>query len=1058
MPGESSTTTNGQATLPAERRQVTALSYDLVGSTRLSDELDPEDMQEVQQSFHNVCTQAVNRLGGYIASYTGDGAMALFGYPRGHEDSAARAIYAGLEIVSECQKLSAVFTARRIMIAVRVGIATGTVVTHRTASERVSFVGIPLNLAFKLQDVTAPNTVLISATTRRLAGRLFEYRAAGSLLLGGLTSPQPAWRAVRPRQFRTRFQGARIHPLTPLMAREAEIQGLTDLWRQSEQGSGQIVLVSGEPGIGKSRLVSAFGHKAARNRQLTIFFQCSALHRDTALYPLVVQLEHFIRRSATDSAEELRTALHALLSSNGVSSDATELVARLLDISSGSLDLPPDINKERTVEALISWASHLSARRPLLIIVEDAHWIDPTSQELLDQFVDRISGHNIMLIITCRPEYQPAWSGKPNVSWIRLDRLSKASCTTIVEKILGQWAPHEVVEQIVQRADGIPLFVEELSTAVLDASSPNGTPEVFSSTAGHVPPSLSDSLIARLDQLGPDKEVAQICSAIGRTFALSILQRVLTMDDARIASSVAQKVSMMDDARVARGIERLVSLGLATLDVDGTDIRYSFRHALIQEAAYESMLRNKRAAVHRRIAEVLERDYRGTREAAPEIVGHHFAEAGLVDRAAVCFHEAGRRAAAASANIEAKRLLERALACVSKTAATPEKSALELSILNSLGPILMTTNGPGSPEVEHAYERALQLCAEVPDGKQQFVAHWGWWRIAPDADELQRRADQLLEVATRLDDLDFKLQAHHCQWATLFNAGHLAECLKHIDLGIEIYERGDYKSHGTLYGGHDPKVCAYGEKALLLWLTGYPDQALQAIEVSLSHAETLRHAGSIGHARDIEIMLLRYRRDIEVLLARTETMVAFAAEQGFRDLSAKALVFKGWALSCLGQRDIGLESMEEGLALQRKLATQEDIPVYLEMLAETHGDGGNPELGIPLLDEAISMVNASGLIYWLAQLYSCKGDLIRKGAGRTIEDAIVWYDRAIETATLQGARSLVLRAAVGRARLLDRSGRRDAGQAALAEIYSTFTEGFNSVDLLEARQLLDGLR
>jgi predicted ATPase/class 3 adenylate cyclase len=1038
-----STNADDQAKRPAERRQVTALCYDLVGSTKLSDTLDPEDMQELQQSFHDVCTRSVNRYGGYIESYTGDGAMAFFGYPRGQEDSAARAVHAGLEIVNECRKLSAVLAPRGITTAVRVGIATGTVVTQRAASDTADLVGMPLNLAFKLQAATEPDTVLISSSTRKLAGRLFEYEAAGNLRLGGLASPQSAWRAVRARQFRTRFQSARIQPLTPLVGREAETKTLVDLWERSKDGAGQALLVSGEAGIGKSRLISTFCRNNVHNRQLTFFYQCSSLHRDTALHPIIAQLEHFIRRSQTDTKEQLREALHALLASAGMSVDETELIARLLDISSCARDLAPDVSKERTFEALINWALHLGAKRPLLIIVEDVHWIDPTSQELLDQFIERISGHRIMLVVTCRPEYELRWSDKPHLSQIALARLSQSSATAIVEQILqSKKASTQLVEQIVQRADGIPLFVEELSTAVLDATPANGSAEDSTFSVINIPLSLSDSLIARLDQLGPDKEVAQICSAVGRTFALDIVQ----------------KLSIVDEFRIARGLERLVRLGLATLDVEGNDIRYAFRHALIQESAYESMLRSKRVAVHRRIAEVLEHDLSGTRDAAAEIVGHHCAESGLFEKAASYFHSAGRHASEASANIEAKRLLERALACVSKVPASPARSEVELSILNSLGPVLMTTNGPGSPEVEHVYKRALQLCPEVSNGKQQFVTHWGWWRIAPSADELRQRADQLLTLAIRLEDLDFKLQAHHCQWATLFNAGHLADCARHIDQGIEIYERGDYRSHGTLYGGHDPKVCAYGEKALLLWLMGYPDQAVEAIGASIAHAEALRHAGSLGHARDIEIMLLRYRRDVEGLLARTETMIAFASDQGFRDLSAKALVFKGWALTQRRQREVGIELIERGLALQRKLATQEDIPVYLEMLAEARGASGTPELGLPLLDEAISMVNASGLIYWLAELYRCKGNLIAQSARRGNEDAIVWYDRALETATGQGARSLILRSAAGKARQLGLAGLRDDGRALLAEAYSAFTEGFESADLIEARQLLDALR
>jgi predicted ATPase len=652
---------------------------------------------------------------------------------------------------------------------------------------------------------------------------------------------------------------------------------------------------------------------------------------------------------------------------------------------------------------------------------------------LLDQLVGQAREMSILIVIAFRPGYQAPWIGQPHVSLMALSRLNSRDSALMVNHVVSdQVLPKDVVYRIITMADGVPLFIEELGHAIFHRKN------TLEGESFNIPATLSDSLTARLDQLGSNREIAQIASAIGRAFPLALLL----------------KVAATDTADVTKAVNLLVALGLASITSTSYRDIYTFKHALIQESAYRSMMRGPRQAIHRRIAEVLEKEYAGTEDATPEILAHHYEGSGQLESAIGSLKEAGRLAAAKSANIEAANLVSRALNLAAKLPESIARDELELSLLIALGPLQISTSGPGGPESQSTYQRATELCERLPHGPHHFPAFWGWWRTAPNFNVTQERANKMSSHVSMLEDDDLRLQAHHCQWATLFNLGNQRACCAHISDGLQIYENGDYRTHGVLYGGHDPKVCALGEKSLSLWLLGYPEQSLQAANSSLTFAESLQHAGSIGHGRDIEIMVHRYRGDPTTVLNRAETMSAFALQTGSHDLAAKAKIFRGWALSWLGEVEDGVRLIQEGLDSQRAIGTQEDFPVYYEMLAESYGFLNKPALALELIDEAFDMAKRTGLQYWSAELLRRKGELLMQLSPEAAAEAAICFKQATAIAASQETRSLLLRIAMSEVRHRMTGAGETEALNTLQSVFDSFTEGFDTTDLKQAGELL----
>ncbi len=1043
--------------LNAERRQLTVMFCDMVGSTALAGNLDPEDMREVLRSFHDACAQVIDEYDGCVAQYLGDGNLAYFGYPLAHEDDAERAVRAGMSIVAAMDELNESLRGiYDVNISVRVGIATGLVVVGGLVrdghSRESTAIGETPNLAARLQSLAEPNAIVIASATRGLLGERFEYRDLGNHRMKGFSKPIQVWQVVDRLDVEPDFDLPRQAQMTPFVNRETEVALLLDRWGLVRDGEGQLIMVSGEPGIGKSRIALALQSRIAKEAHSVVRYHCSPFHRNSALHPIVEQITRAARLDRQDSDARKLDKLESLFAKIGLRGDKSiPLFATLLSISTEGrypqTDLSPQRQKESILQALVDALEAYACIRPLLVVFQDVHWIDPTSREFLDLLVDRIPNLPILVLVNFRPEFVPSWSGHRCATLLSLNRLSTKASTELVLNIThGKALPASVIDQFISKTDGVPLFVEELTKTVLNTDLLRERDGVYVMN-GPLPPraipsTIQDSLMARLDQLGPHKETAQIGSVIGRQFSHDLLAAITSAGEERLQEALAALVNS----------ELVFSRGTPP------EALYTFKHALVRDAAYESLLLSKRKALHGRIATAIESRFPHTVEANPQILANHFCEAGNIPTAVHYWLKAAESASARSACVEAANHLDAGLEAIQGLAETTERNTLELRLRIPLGAALIAVKGAGSPEVERTYARALELCEELPESQLHFAALWGWWRISMDFQTGRERADRLLQLANNLENPDLRLQAHHCLWATTFNLGDQAATRKHIEEGLNLYDEPRHRSHASIYGGHDARVCALGEAALALWLLGFPDQALARIHLANASADALAHAGSRLHAMDISVMLHRYLRDVKRVRELVGTMIAFSEEKGFPDHLAKGRIFKGWADVLLDKSAAGLEELRNGIAAQRAIGTKEDFPVYFEMMAKACQVLNQPERGLSELEEGFALADASGIHYWDAELHRRKGELLLAVCESNAEEAEACHLKALMISRQQGTRSLELRSSISLSRLWRKQGRTGEASGLLSSVYDGFTEGAGTPDLKEALDLLENLK
>lgn len=1037
-----------------ERRQLTALFCDIVDSTGIAERLDPEDLSDLIRRYRLLCAGVVQRFQGYIAQYQGDGLLAYFGYPQAREDSAERAVRAGLEIVELAPSLKAFpQSGEPITLAVRIGIATGLVVASDLRfegnPEDKMVIGQTLNLAARLQNLAAPNTVVITPRLQRHLGGLFEYEDLGLHTLKGFPQPLRAWRALQPRRAATRFEALHRTGLPPLVNRSDELNALLRGWHSAREGRGRVIVMTGEPGIGKSRLLQALRERIAHEAYLRLLYQCSPYNTNSALYPFISHLEHAAHFNRRDTAEQKLDKLVKLLSRLPDSApDKVAVVAALLSLPTGDryppLLLSPQRRKEKILQTLLDYLTGLAAAQPVLVLFEDIHWIDPTSSEALEALIPAVSRLRALFLVTCRPGPAPPWLTLPHVKQLELGRLESEHCLSLARQISagGELSDH-LLQQILVKTDGVPLFIEELTKTLLCAEP---LQRRLAAARPHetglaIPSTLQDSLLARLEQWGSAKAVAQAASVIGREFSYEML--------AALAPA--------PEPQLQEGLQQLIDAGLAYCDGAPPQATYAFKHALVRDAAYDSLLRHPRQQLHARIAETLEQRFPDLAERQPELLAQHYSAAGLADKSLDYWIKAGRRACARSANQEAVTHFQTGLEVLHTLADSSWRREQELLLQINLGAALITTAGPGSPEVERAYARALELCSQLPESPLHFAAWWGWWRISGNFQTFRERADKLLSLAESLRDPGLRLQAHHCQWAVLFNLGDHLNCCQHIERGLAIYAQGDYRAQAAFYGGHDPAVCGHGEMALSLWLLGYPERALRHIEQALALARELPEAGSRAHALDIALMLHFYRRDLAAVQSQAAALGRFAEEQGFPDYLAKRRLFQGWATAVAGRPADGVAAVQAGVAALRDIGTKEDFPIFFDMLAEAYGLAGQPDRGLSELEAAFSEAEESGMRHWAAELYRRRGELLALLDPEHADAAAECFHKALVIARQQQARALELRAAVSLARLA-LAGRFPNGYDLLQAVYHRFSEGFDTPDLQEAHDVLQQLQ
>jgi class 3 adenylate cyclase/tetratricopeptide (TPR) repeat protein len=1017
----------------AERRQLTVMFCDLVGSTPLSARLDPEDLRGIIGTYHRCVTEIVESFAGFVARYMGDGVLVYFGYPQAHEDDAERATRCGLALVDRVPRLD-----QTEKLHARVGIATGLVVVGGEIVEH-DVAGDTPNLAARLQALAEPGTVVIAPSTRRLTGGLFDYDDLGPVEIKGLAAPVEASRVLRESGAESRFEALRA-ARTPLVGRDEELALLQRRWRQARTGEGCVVLVSGEPGIGKSRLAQTLVEQLSGEPHTRLRLFCSPHHPESALHPTITQLERAAGFRREDTADQRLDKLEAVLCQAASDlGEAAPLIAAMLSLPTSEryppLDLTPQKQKEKTLQALVAQVEGLAARQPVLMLVEDAHWSDPTSLDLLDLIIDRVSALRVLLIITYRPEFSPPWAGRPQVTSLGLNRLAPRQGAEMITGVTGGRAlPKEITDQIIDRSDGVPLFVEELTKAVVESGMLTDAGDRYTRTgpmaALAIPASLQASLLARLDRLAPAREVVQIGAALGRQFSHELIAVVAPMPQRQLDDVLAQLV----------GAELIYRRGIPP------DAEYTFKHVLVQDAAYSTLLRSRRRQLHARIVATLEDRFPEIVVAQPALLAHHCEEAGLSENAVAYWLAAGRQAWAHSATAEAVALLRRGLALIPALPDDDRRRETELDLLIALRPPLGQSKGLAAAEVGQALARARAL-AEAVDRPEQLIALlWGQGLFHTYRSEHTRAlaiAEQMENIGEARYDFGAKLRGRLLRGWTCYLLGEFVagralqeECLDIADPARRVISR-------------DTHALALGVLASTLAILGYLDQAHSRLNEALAASRKLGHPYTTGAV--VAQAGTGFDRSPE-LQRWAEELLALATEHGFPLFAAWATTFRGRSLCALGQALDGHALLAEGLASIRATGAVTWTPTPLAWLAEACAALGQPDAALNHLDEAAQLIAATGERFYEAELHRVRGDLLYAAADRSAGERS--YRRAIAVADRQGAKLLQLRAVASLARFWREEGKRTQARGLLAPVYGWFTEGFGTPVLQEAKALL----
>jgi class 3 adenylate cyclase/tetratricopeptide (TPR) repeat protein len=1047
-PASAAATTEPAEAAGAERRLLTIMFCDLVGSTELATRLDPEDLREIIAKYHARAAEVLTRFGGFVAKYMGDGILAYFGYPHAHEEDAEQAVRAGLAIVEAVAHLD---LPQRLQV--RLGIATGLAVVGDLigagAAQEQAVVGETPNLAARLQALAAPNGIVIAEATRRHVGGLFDLRDLGPQSLKGFSGTPRAFEVLTESGVTSRFEALRSRS-TPLIGRDEEIDLLLRRWEQAKTGDGRIVLISAEPGIGKSRLTEAMEERIAQQPHRRLRYFCSPHHQDSAFHPIIGHIEHAAGFARGDDGAMRLRKLGEMAARSGTTDEDFSLLAELLSLPGASAKLTPDLTpqrkKEKTFDLLIRGLESVARQQPVLMVFEDIHWIDPTSRELLDRTLSRVEHLPVLLIATFRPEFQPPWIGQPHVTMMTLPRLGRRDGAALVRLLAGNAAelPADILDEIIERTDGVPLFLEEVTKAILetaDAAAAEGARHAVAAIPGHraaVPATLQASLMARLDRLGAEaRDIAQTGAAIGREFSYDIVTAVASRRET--------------ETRAA--LDRLVASGLVFQRGSPPASDYQFKHALVQDTAYGTLLRGPRQALHERIAAAIETRTPDRAEREPEILAYHLAEAGHFQRASSFVLEAGRRAAARSANIEAVAHLQRGVAMLTALTNDPECMRIELALQLALGPAVMATRGFGAPGALVAYRRARELSDALGDNRSLFAALWGMWLASGQVDEQGRRqlSDELFRVAEPLNDPGLLLQAHHAAWATLVFDGDLAGSQEHVRRGLKLYDRKKHGAHALLYGGHDPAVCGAGQGGIAFWTLGFPDQAVDSVRQSIAFANAIEHPPSLGHALWFTGVVHMLRREPAVVLDIAERLIALSRDRGLAQYLAVGAVLRGWALVQLGQRETGSAELRAAIDSYRKTSAIL-MPLFTAALIDVELLGGHIEAANATMEHVIGQKREP---IWASEILRARGDLRLAQNPNDLTAAEQLYNDALSVARGRDAKSLELRAALSLARIYDRQRRPQDVLRLLQPLYSWFTEGFETADLKDAKALLD---
>jgi class 3 adenylate cyclase len=1035
----------------AERRQVTVMFSDLVGSTALSARMDPEDLREVISAYQKCVAEAVSRFGGYVAKYLGDGVLVYFGYPQAHEDDAERAVRAGLELIAAVAALKT-----HAALQTRVGIATGLVVVgdlvgSGEAQER-GIVGETPNLAARVQGIAEPNTVVIAEGTRRLIGDLFELDDLGPQSLKGITGAVHAFAVLRAGSMESRFEALRSSR-TALVGREEEFELLVRRWSKANTGEGQVVLISGEGGIGKSRLTAALLEQLATEAHTRIRYFCSPHHVDSAFSPIIGQMERAAGLAHDDPPKSKLDKLDALLAQSSTSISDAALFAELLSFPNDgrypSVDLTPQRRRQKTLDALFSQIEALTRSNPVLMIFEDAHWSDPTSIEALSRTIEDIRRLPVFVIVTFRPEFTPPWVGQPHVTSLTLNRLGEREVTGIIEGLVGnRQLPADVAAEILERTDGIPLFVEELTKAVLEAETEvaaRRTVAAIPSNTLSVPATLQASLMARLDRLGPAKEIAQIGAAIGREFSYALLASV-----ARVSEPALQVA-----------LDRLAQAGLISRRGSPPQATYLFNQALVQDAAYGTLLREPRRLLHARIAEALENEFAELAENRPELLARHCIEAGLIEKGAMLWGKAGERSLSRSALVEATAQLNRALSLIMPLPGTPALRREQIKLQVAIITPLIHVKGYAAPETKAAVEHARVLIEQTEalgepseDPLLLFSVLYGFWVanfVAFNGPLICDLAVQFQALAEKQGTTVPLMVGHRLMGTSLLYTGDIAKGRIHYDQALALYDPPAHRPLAARFG-QDVGVAILSYRSLALWLLGHPEAALRDVDEAVKNARQMGEAATLMYALAHAAMQQTFCGNYSLADAQDQELAALAQEKDSLLWKAFGMMNQGGVLALSGIASDAVERLTSGMSAWRSTGSTLWTPLRLSYLAMAHANLDQMDDARRSIAEAVSAMETSGEKWCEAEIVRISGELARRSDPAKAE---ALFDRALTIARAHQAKSWELRAALSIARLWLDQGDRKRARDLLAPIYDWFSEGFDTLDLKTAKTLLD---
>ncbi|MGA7021623.1 MAG: adenylate/guanylate cyclase domain-containing protein [Pseudolabrys sp.] len=1045
--------TGAEATSPvqhreAEFRQITVMFCDLVGSTQLSEKLDPEDLQKIIDSYRRECSTAIRRYGGEVARYLGDGVLAFFGWPYAHEDDAPRAVHAALEIVSVVTKIS-----ESVTLACRVGVCSGPVVVgeirNSTASWSMDAVGETPNIAARLQTLAEPDTVLISESTRRLVSATFDLQSLGPQALKGITEPVRAYRVLAAKSAGSRFEAAHAGTLTPLVGRSSELRLLLDRWEKVKEGDGQVILLSGIPGVGKSRLLHELKSHVEEEPHILLHHQCSPYHNQSAFHPVIEQIEQAAHLIAREADADKITKLQAYLPrSTNSSIEPLLLIANLLSISTENQqhlsELTPQQIKNRTISTLVEMLLAFSVQRPTLCIFEDAHWLDASTLELLELMISRIAHARVLLIVSSRPEFRPTWLAHANVSTHSLTRLSQAEVRTMIRDLLrGGNMPQKLVDQIIEKADGVPLFIEELTSSTLSAPLRETLGHTEQPASLRVPETLSDALMERLDRAAPSRRVAQIAAVIGREFSDDLLSAAARIDEEDMQSAL----SLLEQADI------IYRVGISPF------VRFAFKHVLLRDAIYDSLLKSKRQQIHADIAAILVHDFPKLVENQPEVLALHYQEASNHQMAIRYWFESGQRALAHSANVEAIANFRKALQLLNALPETPERIKQEIDIQLALGIPLIAVRGYTAAETREAFSRARTLCLRLGDIPEYFQALFGLWGnhwMCGKNDEALRMADEFLSRSRALSDPVLLMVANRVMGSTLLTLGDFQSSASHFEETIRLSTGREERPLYNLYMV-GPRAASLLLLSWDLWILGYPDQALSRVSEALALGKDLGHPYTVAFAHYMTSVVHLLRGDAAHALESAERSFEMSQEQRFSLYAILSRISRGRAIGELGRLGEARVELTQGIDEARRNGVGFMLPMMDSWLADVHTKTGENEYALSFVERALTNIGDVTGRSWEAELHRQRAQILLALDPSKLREAESHLQKSIEVARGQSAKSLELRAATNLAELWRAQGRPDEARALLEPICHWFNEGAETADLKQARDAQSAL-